>query len=261
MSGPFVACVGGVVSADIAVPEHEREMRFYSAVLGTGERPLWREDLMNNLGAPIIGLGARSPEYADLPLQWMPHIQVTDVAVSASVAVELGGRELMHGKDDDGNSQWAVLQDPVGVAFGVIPVISPQAMPSLDEQVAAPMGRIAWLDLTVPDASGIRDFYRRVVGWAPQDVGMEDAGERYVDYNMCMGEGTPAAGICHARGPNAVIPPVWLIYLPVADLEDSVRRAREQGGEIIKTTSQTHGEHAYAVVRDPVGACFALVPG
>lgn len=24
-----------------------------------------------------------------------------------------------------------------------------------------------WLDLTVPDAEGVRDFYRKVAGWAP----------------------------------------------------------------------------------------------
>jgi uncharacterized protein len=64
MSDLFVPQVGAVFSADIAVPEHEREVRFYSRVLGTGDNPLWREDLMNNLGMPIIGLGALIPEYA-----------------------------------------------------------------------------------------------------------------------------------------------------------------------------------------------------
>lgn len=49
MSDAFVPRVGGILSADIAVPEHEREMRFYSHVLSTGENPLWREDVMNNL--------------------------------------------------------------------------------------------------------------------------------------------------------------------------------------------------------------------
>ena len=67
MSDPHVPRVGGILSADIAVPEHERETAFYSAVLTTGEDPLWRDDLMNNLGTPIIGLGATSAEYAHLP--------------------------------------------------------------------------------------------------------------------------------------------------------------------------------------------------
>lgn len=48
MSSPIVPGVGAILSADIAVPEHERELGFYSRVLTTGESPLWRDDLMNN---------------------------------------------------------------------------------------------------------------------------------------------------------------------------------------------------------------------
>lgn len=94
-----------MLSADIAVPEHERELSFYARILTTGRAPLWRDDLMNNQGTPVIGLGARAPEYETLPLQWMPHIQVADVGASAARALKLGGRELMHGKDKDGRSQ------------------------------------------------------------------------------------------------------------------------------------------------------------
>jgi len=265
MSDPFVPRVGGILSADIAVPEHEREVRFYSHVLTTGENPLWRDDLMNNRGMPIIGLGAHSAEYADLPLQWIPHIQVADVAASVERALDLSGSELMHGKDDDGRSQWAVLLDPNGAAFGVIPVVSAEAFPPKEgvaSRDAAPrVGCISWLDLTVSDASATRDFYRQVVDWSVQDVEMEDASERYADYNMFGGDGSPAAGVCHARGVNLGLPAIWMIYLPVGDLAESLRRVREGGGKVIKATREMDGEYAYAVVQDPVGACLALVPG
>jgi len=260
MSDPLVPRVGGILSADIAVPEHEREVRFYSRVLTTGENPLWREDLMNNLGMPIIGLGARSAEYAHLPLQWMPHIQVAEVAASVKRALDLGGSELMHAKDSDGNSQWAVLLDPNGAAFGIIPVVPAEAVPPADG-AAARVGLISWLDLTVSDASATRDFYRQVVDWSVQDVEMEDASERYADYNMFGDDGNPAAGVCHARGANLGLPPIWMIYLPVGDLDESVRRVREEGGKIIKATRGNDGEYARAVVQDLVGACLALVPG
>jgi len=265
MSDPFAPRVGGILSADIAGPEHEREVRFYSRVLGTGENPLWREDLMNNLGMPIIGLGSRSAEYSDLPLQWMPHILVADVAASARRALDLGGRELMHGKDDEGASQWAVLLDPNGAAFGIIPVASVEESPPADgaasRDAAARVGRISWLDLTVSDASATRDFYRQVVGWSVQDVELEDGSERYADYCMLGDDGDPAAGVCHARGPNLGLPPVWMIYLPVGDLAESLRRVREGGGKIIKEARGASGELACAVVQDPVGVCLALVPG
>ena len=263
MSDPFVPRVGGILSADIAVPEHEREMRFYSRVLSTGENPFWREDLMNNLGIPIIGLGERSTEYEMLPLQWMPHIQVADVATSVERALSLGGSELIHGKDDDGKSLWAGLLDPNGTAFGIIPVVSPEEISAhysnASHDAAAPMGCIAWLDLTISDAASTRDFYRQVIGWSVQNVDMEDAGEHYADYNMLGDDYKPAAGICHARGTNQGLPPVWMMYLPVGDLAESLRRVREEGGKIIKETMRADGAYTSAVIEDPVGVTLTLV--
>ncbi len=262
MSTPFVSRVGGILSADIAVPEHERELRFYSRVLTTGENPLWQKDLMNNRGTPIIGLGERSPEYADLPLQWMPHIQVSDIAASVAKALELGGTELMRGKDDDGQSQWAVLRDPNGAAFGLIPVVAPEHLPSTEGTTSpeSAVGCIAWLDLTVPNASATRDFYREVIGWTVEDVAMDHADESYADYNMLGGDGKPAAGICHARGVNVGLPPIWMIYLPVGDLNESLRRVQEEGGQVIKDNTGADGGFNYAVIQDPVGATLALAP-
>jgi predicted enzyme related to lactoylglutathione lyase len=230
-------------------------LRFYSSVLTTGDNPLWREDLMSSGGIPIIGLGERNPTYADLPLQWMPHIQVADVAASAERALGRGGRELMHHKNNIGQSQWAVLADPNGAAFGIIPEVASEAIPPGEG------GRIAWLDLTVADAAHTRDFYQDVVGWSAEDVKMEDAAGHYADYALCTAEGTAVAGVCHARGVNRDLPPVWLICLPVGDLDGSLARAREEGGEVVDVRRGSTGECTYAIIRDPVGACLALVPG
>lgn len=260
MSELFVPRVGAVFSADIAVPKHERAVRFYSRVLSTGTHPLWREaDLMNNLGMPIIGLGARGPEHAQLPLQWMPHIQVGHVAASVERALDLGGSVLMHAKDNDGTSQWAALRDPNGAAFGIIPIVPGEAIPPVSHDNGVAVGRIAWLDLTVSDASAARNFYQQVVGWAVQNVEMEDGGDRYADYTMIGGDGEAAAGICHARGMNVGLPPVWMIYLPVGDLAESLRRVPEEGGKIVKAVQGEDGTYVHAAVQDPAGAYVALV--
>ena len=68
------------------------------------------------------------------------------------------------------------------------------------EHAKPPVGTIAWVDLTVPDAPLVRDFYKAVVGWTSEDVTMDD----YADFNMISPvTGMPAAGICHTRGANA----------------------------------------------------------
>ena len=76
-------------------------------------------------------------------------------------------------------------------------------------------GGIGWLDLTVPNADNVRDFYASVCDWSPVEVSMGD----YADYAMAQADGTSVAGICHARGGNADLPNVWLPYFVVEDLE------------------------------------------
>ncbi|MEZ4584809.1 MAG: VOC family protein [Gemmatimonadales bacterium] len=233
------------MSADIAVPEHALELGFYSRILTTGSAPLWREDLSNNRGTPIIGLGARSAEYEALPLQWMPHVQVEDVGASAARALELGGSELMHGKNEEGQSQWAVLVDPMGAAFGLIPVVGAESeIPGRPGEV----GRIAWLTLVVSDVSAACEFYEQVVGWSPAAAGVDGGVE------MRRPDGVSAAEICPAGGDNAGIPAVWILGLPVDDLGESLRLVREGGGEIVTGSADV----GHAVIRDPVGVYIAL---
>jgi len=253
MQNPFVHGVGGVLSADIAVPDHERELAFYSSILTTGDAPLWRDDLMNNFGTPIIGLGVRTPEFEWLPLQWMPHFQVADVAASATCAIDVGGKELMHGKDDDGKSQWAVLVDPDGVAFGIIPVEAGDSYTARQDR----LGCISWLSLAVPNASSSRDFYRQVIGWNAKSIETEETEGLVAKFEMQIDDENSAAEICQFGSEQNEIPSVWLIHLPVDDFVESLRRVTEGGGEVIKEFV----EAKYAIVRDPVGVYVALQAG
>ena len=252
MNVPFVTGVGRTLSADIAVPEHDRGKKFYANVLTTGKKPLWLTNLLNSQHTPIIGLGNRTDAHDKLPLQWMPHIQVNDVRTSVKRAIELGAQDLMIAKNDE----WAVLSDPDGAAFGVVPVVPGNTVTAPPDE--SKFGCISWVDLSVSDASAACDFYSQVIGWSAQEVEMRDGENRYADYEMLDRNGKAAAGICHARGVNADIPPVWMLYLPVGDLSESVRVAKQEGGRII---SEKDGNHAQAVIEDPVGACFAIVAG
>lgn len=92
------------------------------------------------------------------------------------------------------------------------------------------VGKIGWLDISVKDASGLRDFYSKVVGWKAEPVDMGG----YDDYMMGMpGSGEPAAGVCHARGSNTDMPRQWLIYIFV-DLTDAGNDACRGNGIVVK---------------------------
>jgi len=116
------------------------------------------------------------------------------------------------------------------------------------------IGRIGWVDITVGDATGLRDFYSHVVGWKPEDVDMGG----YRDYNMTMPlSGIPAAGICHARGSNAALPSQWLVYIVVENVDNSANECVQRGGELLVEPRSLAGGR-FCVIRDPAGAVAAL---
>jgi uncharacterized protein len=115
-------------------------------------------------------------------------------------------------------------------------------------------GTIGWIDLTVPDAVSIRDFYTHVTGWAPSPVSMGS----YQDFCMHAEGGAMVAGICHARGENKDIPPVWMIYITVEDLDDSIARCKEFGGKVLVPPCDMGNQGRFCVIQDPAGAAAAL---
>ena len=125
----------------------------------------------------------------------------------------------------------------------------------MSDSTGPEVGGISWVDLTVEDAAVTKDFYQAVVGWTTTDVAMGD----YNDY--CMNEpqsGKTVAGICHARGTNAALPAAWLVYLTVDDLDKSLAKCVELGGELITQPKEYGGMGRYCVIRDPAGAVAAL---
>jgi len=117
------------------------------------------------------------------------------------------------------------------------------------------VGSVGWFDLTIENAEEVRRFYKAVVGWESTDHDMGD----YADFNMNRpGDGGTVTGVCHCRGPNADIPPQWLIYINVADVDASAARCREMGGEVVAGPREM-GRQRFCVVRDPAGATAALV--
>lgn len=118
------------------------------------------------------------------------------------------------------------------------------------------IGKIGWVDITVADAEVLRDFYAGVVGWRTEAV---DMGE-YSDFNMIdPASGEANAGVCHARGGNADLPPSWIVYFEVEDLQASIAACEAGGGELINGPRSAGSAGSYAVIRDPAGAVCALV--
>jgi predicted enzyme related to lactoylglutathione lyase len=117
-------------------------------------------------------------------------------------------------------------------------------------------GTILWHDLAVPDAGIVSDFYQKVIGWEKSGLSMGD----YDDYVMQVPDGdsqTGTTGVCHAKGTNSYIPPYWMIYVAVENLDKSLEQCTENGGKVVGEKKKM-GEDRYCLIQDPAGAYLML---
>jgi predicted enzyme related to lactoylglutathione lyase len=114
-------------------------------------------------------------------------------------------------------------------------------------------GTISWTDLTVEHAETVRDFYHAVVGWTPAPVSMGG----YSDFVMNAEGGEAVAAVCHARGSNADVPSVWIVYINVDDLDHSLAECERLGGSVL-APPRSYAGGRYCIIKDPAGAVCAL---
>ncbi|MEX0964521.1 MAG: VOC family protein [Pseudohongiellaceae bacterium] len=117
------------------------------------------------------------------------------------------------------------------------------------------IGRIEWMDLTVQDATRVRNFYTSVVGWTSNEVSMG----HYSDFNLNLPDtGDTIAGVCHAKGSNANLPSQWLIYVRVESVKACAAQCTKLGGLVLDGPRRMGGSN-FCVIQDPAGAVLALI--
>ena len=84
------------------------------------------------------------------------------------------------------------------------------------------------VELHTPDLAKAREFYSKLFAWQLQDVPMPGGGT-YTLINV--GDGTGGGMMTN---PDASVPPHWLAYVGVDDIEASTRRAQELGATVVQ---------------------------
>ena len=120
------------------------------------------------------------------------------------------------------------------------------------------LGKFLWADLTVPNAAELKEYYKEVIGWSEHPVAMKDGEEPYEDFAMMTDKDTAVAGICNQRGVNANIPPQWITYINVEDVEKSLNKAIALGGKLVHESKKKDGSYNFVIIADPVGAVFGM---
>ena len=126
-------------------------------------------------------------------------------------------------------------------------------MPTRDENW--PNGTPCWIDLMVTDPQAARRFYSALFGWDIQDGPPEAGG-----YLMCMLNGRAVTAISPKPEDNP-FPNVWSTYLASDDLDKTVAKAKEAGGQFMMEPMDVMTAGRLAFGMDPTGAPYGIWQG
>lgn len=114
-------------------------------------------------------------------------------------------------------------------------------------------GLVSWNELVSTDKVGSVQFYNQLFGWTTED--MEPApGTTYTFFKQ--GD-RPVGGLIPMPEEAKGAPTMWMGYITVANLRESVAKARSLGAKICKDIT-TLPMGSFAIVTDPQGATFGL---
>lgn len=110
-----------------------------------------------------------------------------------------------------------------------------------------------WVDLTTPDIESATRFYTELLGWdlerAPTPLG---------DYFIGKRHGHQVAGMVAVPPDHAGEPPVWTMFINVADVDETTHKVKRAGGHVHQPPLDIP-DGRLAIVADPTGGVLGLI--
>ncbi len=111
-------------------------------------------------------------------------------------------------------------------------------------------GTFYWNELMTKDADAAKAFYGESLGWTFDAMDMDGGGT----YWLCKAGDRPAGGIFPMAGPDFEnVPPHWMSYVAVDDVDARVETAKTKGGALMRPVFDVPGIGRIAIVQDPEG--------
>jgi uncharacterized protein len=240
---------------DLNTPDQDGAKAFYSALFGweADDRPAGEGVIysMQQIGGKSVA--AISPQMQDqrekgVPPLWNSYITVDSADEVAARAGELGAEVHAPPFDVMDVGRMAVIQDPQGAFFMIW-----EPKTTIGAELVNVPGAFCWNELYTSDLDAAKSFYGQLFGWEWHEF--EQSPEPYF---VIMNQGHGNGGVRTLAQPG--VPPHWLVYFAVEDIESALSKLGELGGESV-TGAIDIGIAKVAVVKDPQGAVFALYAG
>jgi len=246
---------GKFIWADLFASDLDGVRAFYSTVFGWEWRwivdsPEHRYGMFYNGDEAVAGLAEyRPPDVTGPYARWVHFISVADVGTTVGATVAGGGRELLARRAFADRGDYAILADREHAPFGVLR--SSSGDPG-DYQVQT--GDWLWVQLFSRDPRSASAFYAELLGY---EVFEPDEYGEVVDFVLAS-DGHSRAAIGQLKEKSEA-QPQWLGFIRVKNPETVMKRARENGGEVLLEPRADIAGGDLAIIADSLGTPVGLM--
>jgi predicted enzyme related to lactoylglutathione lyase len=248
---------GRFVWHELLTTDVKGAIAFYTEVIG------WKTELFPDSVGPepytmwVSGQGSMGgvftlPEEAKkmgAPPHWMGHVEVNDVDATVAKVKDRGGNVLVPPTDIPKVGRFAVIADPQRASLSVF-----KPAGSMTAHDPNKHGEISWNEMYADDATAAFEFYGELFGWKQlQEMDMGPAGKYLI-----FGQGDQQYGGMMKKTAEMPMPPMWVYYIHVDDLDAAIARANAKGGKTVFGPIEVPDGTRVAQLIDPQGAHFAL---
>lgn len=246
------ALVNRPVWFDLSTSDLEAAKSLYAELFGWSYQSFGAEmghyTMAFREGRAAAAVAPKMPGQEDGPVTWTVYFGVTDINAAVARVTANGGSIIVPPMAIPGSGHMAIAVDPGTAVFGLW-----QADPFPGAGVEGEPGSMCWSEVICRNGADNAAFYAKVFDLTVQKI---DAGGH--DY-WTLHDGEPAVcGVMQMDAAFEGIPPHWLPYFAVADLDAANATLAKHGGKTLQgPIPSPYGR--IMVVQDKQGAVMAYM--
>ena len=234
---------------ELATSDSAGAKKFYSGLFGwaANDSPAGPDmiyTMLQKSGKSVGALYQIGAQQKGMPPHWGIYIAVASADAAAKKAKELGGKILMEPFDVMDVGRMAVIQDKQGAVFSVW-----EAKKHIGAEVVNEPNTLCWAELDTNDTKSAEKFYTALFGWGTKPS------ETYTEWQR---GGQSIGGMMTIPKEWGPVPPNWLVYFMVSDVDGTAKKASSSGAKVMVPPTDIPKTGRFAVIQDPQHAVFAV---
>ena len=251
----FTSHIQGTPSwAELFTPDDQGALTFYSALFGWEDEanemgPGMYYHMQKLKGLEVAALYQQGDEekQQSVPPHWKVYFTVDDIQKSSEQAKESGGSVIFGSMEVFDAGHAAILQDPQGAVFALW-----QAKDHIGARIKGETGAVTWNELMTNSAAEATEFYTGLLGITSSKM------PGPIDYTMLNVGGEDLAGVMQITDDMGPVPPHWMVYFGVDDVDAAATKVESLGGSVEVPPADIPEIGRSAGLKDPRGAMFFI---